>query len=431
MLLSRLLGRLWFRTLQREGDLPAGPALLVLNHPNGLLDALVPSALLDPPPRFVAKATLWRIPVLWPFLALFAPIAVHRRQDQEVTPEATARTFAGVHRALANGEVVALFPEGISHAGADLARLKTGAARLCLTSPVPVRLVPAGLVYGRRQRFRHSVLLRLGPPIPWEDLAGAGADPDAVRRLTERIREALLPLTLHGPQADVRQLAEKLAWLLAEGPGGRVDLEKVRLRVRALLSRLEELDAWRRASLATRVEAARRELRALGVRPDQIGHAYTAEEIARWAPRAAGHLVAVALLFPAVAAFWPAYRACGWVADRLTSEADQVATFRLVAGATLLPIWTAALTVAAVSLAGITGLAAIAAAAAAAFAALPLLDRLREDAQAIAGFRAARHPVAVARLMRERAALLSAFPELADPAPTRETRSSSSPFRSS
>jgi hypothetical protein len=275
------------------------------------------------------------------------------------------------------------------------------------------------------------VLLRLGPPIPWEDLAGAGADPDAVRRLTERIREALLPLTLHGPQADVRQLAEKLAWLLAEGPGGRVDLEKVRLRVRALLSRLEELDAWRRASLATRVEAARRELRALGVRPDQIGHAYTAEEIARWAPRAAGHLVAVALLFPAVAAFWPAYRACGWVADRLTSEADQVATFRLVAGATLLPIWTAALTVAAVSLAGITGLAAIAAAAAAAFAALPLLDRLREDAQAIAGFRAARHPVAVARLMRERAALLSAFPELADPAPTRETRSSSSPFRSS
>ena len=129
--------------------------------------------------------------------------------------------------------------------------------------------------------------------------------------------------------------------------------------------------------------------------------------------------------------FWPAYRACASVADRLTAEADQVATFRLVAGATLLPLWTVALAAAAASIAGAVGVAAVVAAAAAAFVALPLLDRLREDAQAIAGFRASRHPAAVARLLREKEVLLAAFPELDDAVAAMDRRNSSSPFVSS
>ena len=102
--------------------------MLLLNHPNGLLDALVPSALLDPPPRFVAKATLWRIPFLWPFLALFAPIPVHRRQDQAATPEATARTFADVHRALAASDRGYLIVEGRMAAGGTASELAASPA---------------------------------------------------------------------------------------------------------------------------------------------------------------------------------------------------------------------------------------------------------------------------------------------------------------
>lgn len=78
---AHVLARLWFRTLQREGPaLPPGPVLLVLNHPNGLLDPLIATALLDPPPRFLAKATLWKIWPLKPFLRLFNLIPVQRPQ---------------------------------------------------------------------------------------------------------------------------------------------------------------------------------------------------------------------------------------------------------------------------------------------------------------------------------------------------------------
>src|SRR5690349_10441633 len=128
---ARALASIWFRSLQRDGVEPSsGATLFVLNHPNGLVDALVPAALLDRPPRFLGKATLWQILILKPLLAVFDPIPVHRKKDGDVGPEATARTFAAVHEAFARGEAVAMFPEGISHHLRDLAPLKTGAARI-------------------------------------------------------------------------------------------------------------------------------------------------------------------------------------------------------------------------------------------------------------------------------------------------------------
>lgn len=191
---ARFLGRIWFRALRQEGPpLPPGPCLILLNHPNGLLDPLASAALLDRRVGWLAKATLWKILPLRPFLAAFRAIPVTRPKDGGATRESILASFHKVHEVLARGGSVAMFPEGVSHTEADLAPLKTGAARIALTSPVPLSLVPAGLVYGDRGTFRHSALLRLGPPISFEDLAGQGASHGAVEELTARIRTALHP----------------------------------------------------------------------------------------------------------------------------------------------------------------------------------------------------------------------------------------------
>ena len=186
------------------------------HHPNGLLDPLVVAALLEPTPRFLAKSTLWKVGLLRPFLAIFEAIPVARAQDtsdSESRAKATANAFAAVHQAFQDGQCVGLFPEGISHGNAALAHLKTGAARMALSGPVKPALVPAGLVYGQRDLFRHNVLLCLGETIEYGDLFSMGDDPAAVKDLTERIRQALLPLTLHGPEEALQRLAEDLAWL--------------------------------------------------------------------------------------------------------------------------------------------------------------------------------------------------------------------------
>lgn len=407
--LSRLLGALWFRRMRVEGpSLPAGPVLLLLNHPNALLDPMVAAALLPRTPRFVAKATLWKQPVLRPFLALFRPIPVHRAQEGG-DAEATARTFAAVHEALTHGDMVGLFPEGISHGLADLAPLKTGAARLALACPGPVSVVPAGLVYGERRLFRRGVLLRLGEPIPFEDLRPGGLEPDNVRAFTARIRGALKPLTLHGAEAERLKLAKHLAWLLAEAPSAAADLEALRARIQALLPRLEAMDEAELRRLRRRVRAAQRWLRQSGLRPDQVGHPYPLSEVAAWVPRAALRLLLAPLLLPCLLLFAPPVWIVARAVRALAREVDMVATTAILAGLLFLLAW--------------TGLGAwllhhegwpwwlAPLAWLPAYAGLRLAERLREDLQAVRGF-LARRAQAAPRLLEARRMLLEAFPEL-------------------
>jgi 1-acyl-sn-glycerol-3-phosphate acyltransferase len=411
--LARLLGRIWFRELRREGPpLPAGPCLILLNHPNGLLDPLAAAALLDRRAGWLAKATLWKIAPLRPFLSAFRAIPVTRPKDGGATPESIQQCFKKVHEVLAEGGSVAMFPEGVSHSEADLAPLKTGAARMILSSTGPVALVPAGLVYGDQATFRHSVLLRLGEPVPWADLAPRGTDPEAVAELTARIRAALKPLTLHDAQVRGLALAQDVAWLLAEGPGSRVDLEALRLRVRALVPHLAALSEAELATLEARVREAQAWLRAKGLRPDQVGHPYPGAEVRRWLPGAALRLGLGALLLPPALLFWPSYRLVGWVAEHFTDEGDQAATLKLLAGLLIHPLWAGLL--AAFAAWRWNGWAALVPPAALLLilAGLPVLERAGEDLQAIRGFRRRRDP-AVPELLEARRQLLEAFPELA------------------
>ncbi len=287
-LFARTLARLWFHHVERRGEpLPPGPVLLVLNHPNGLLDPLLAVALLERPPRFVAKAALWKAIPLRPLLAFFRAIPVQRTQDAGMNDAerkaALAATFSAVFATFAKGDVLGIFPEGISHAGHDLAPLKTGPARMLLGAPVRPALVPAGLVYGDRGVFRHSALLRLGAPIDTSGLEGT--DPETVLTLTAKIRAALYPLTLHGSDDEATRLAQDLAWLLAEGPRPWADLGAFHARAQALLAWLSALPEPDRRRVEEEVANARAWLAEGGLRPDQVGQPYPVGETLRWLPK--------------------------------------------------------------------------------------------------------------------------------------------------
>ncbi|MBI3950513.1 MAG: 1-acyl-sn-glycerol-3-phosphate acyltransferase [Acidobacteria bacterium] len=160
----RLIVKTFFREVVIEGreNLPvARPAIFTPNHPNALLDPMLlfffssPSQL-----RFVAKAPLFRIPVLGWILRWLRAIPVVRHLDVEGEIDYTA-FFAACVNALAAGDSTVIFPEGRSLPQPSMAPLRTGAARLYFLARergIDPKIVPLGLNYERGEIFRTSVL---------------------------------------------------------------------------------------------------------------------------------------------------------------------------------------------------------------------------------------------------------------------------------
>ena len=184
-------------------NVPAeGPVLLVSNHTNAFVDALVVAAAVRRRVTLTAKSTLFGQPVLRSILRGIGAIPMHRRQDRDqgADPSANVEALAECRRRLALGEALCIFPEGVSHSDPSLRPLRTGAARIALDfvqgESRSLAIVPVGLHYEAKERFRSAVSARFGEAIDtasWlERHPGAGA-----RELTAEIETRLRALTVN------------------------------------------------------------------------------------------------------------------------------------------------------------------------------------------------------------------------------------------
>jgi 1-acyl-sn-glycerol-3-phosphate acyltransferase len=184
----------FYRRQHLGGSVPArGPVLLVANHPNGLIDPAAVANLVDRPVRMLGKAPLFRMPVVSWLVRGVGALPVYRQKDGADTAQ-NRDTFTAVDSALKNGEVVLIFPEGISHDAPQLQPLKTGAARMALSARDSglndVMVVPIGLTYRDKERFRSELATDIGAPLTVQAS-------DDVRSLTERIDTALRAVTMN------------------------------------------------------------------------------------------------------------------------------------------------------------------------------------------------------------------------------------------
>jgi 1-acyl-sn-glycerol-3-phosphate acyltransferase len=218
----RLVARFWLWFLFRDIAVrhaervpPVGPALLCVNHPNNLIDSLLVGAVLPRKVHYLATAALFRNPLLAGFLTRAGAIPVYRRQDDPDRTDRNTDTFVACRRALEAGHVVAIYPEGTTHAEARVQRIKTGAARIALdyegaraaghgAAGRPLAVVPVGLSFEARKSFRSGVLVAFGEPVPLAPhVARARENPvAAVEGLTDAIQAAMEAQIVHVDRID-------------------------------------------------------------------------------------------------------------------------------------------------------------------------------------------------------------------------------------
>jgi hypothetical protein len=258
-------------------------------------------------------------------------------------------SFRAVHEALARGSAIALFPEGTSHSAPALAPLKTGAARIALGAVAAVGhafpIVPVGLMFREKDRFRTEAHAVVGAQVAWDDLAGRPADDrDAVRELTARIDQAMRAVTINlarwEDEAVVR--TAEAVWAAGREADQSPAASVARLGTTAdVLAHIRASGDARWAALATDVGTHARMLDAAGMQPADVQLETGLSAAARWALRRLTVVGIVQALLAALAVllFWIPYRVTGIVAGRLAKEQDTVSTYRVLGGALFFSIW--------------------------------------------------------------------------------------------
>ena len=202
--------KLFFRRIEtvNADRVPKGTGVIfVMNHPNGLIDPALVFVALPRKISFLAKSTLFRMPVISFLLRTVEALPLYRKIDAGEDVSKNLKTFELAHELLQTGGSIALFPEGVSHNSPKLLPAKTGAARIALGAvsvavekPIELKIVPVGLFYTNKTTFRSEALLHFGDSFTVQpvELDTEGQPPrDAARKLTERIAKVLGEVTLN------------------------------------------------------------------------------------------------------------------------------------------------------------------------------------------------------------------------------------------
>jgi glycerol-3-phosphate O-acyltransferase/dihydroxyacetone phosphate acyltransferase len=343
--LARLLLELFFRDVEVLGRarVPQGaPLLVIANHVNNLIDPMVIMGFAGVRPRFLAKSTLWRHPIVAPALLLLGALPVYRRRDGAPV-ERNFETFARCRIALARGETIAIFPEGYSHNEPGAVPLKTGAARIALEAgahgALGLRVLPIGIVYEDKEHFRSRVLVQVGEPIdPAPELAAyADAPRPAVKELTARIAAGLESVTLPFASWEEARLIDRAVDLAVEGDPAALPLSERWSLWRSFIGRyaeLEKSDPERAQRLVTALRAYDEARRRLGLRES---------DLAAWPDRgwrARGRdLLELAIKAPGILLNWLPYRLPSWISDRVTHTPDEPASYKVMGAILFFPVW--------------------------------------------------------------------------------------------
>ncbi len=342
----RMVTRVFFRQIEVVGleNVPPGPVIFAGNHPNSLIDPILIITTCRRKVHFAAKDTLFKGRLMRALLRGLGAVPLARKVEADgkigdaVGPARDAAEMAKLNDAafeamfavLAEGGTIGIFPEGISHDESQLAKLKTGAARLALGGAKrsgPIAVVPCGLTFIHPKRFRSRVLVQYGSPLMIEPDEGA----DAVKRVTTDIGNALRRLTINAPDWETVRALDTVRRLYQPQEISIEDRVELSRRFNTYYGALA--DHPKVIELMARVLAYQQKLDELGLTDRELARDLSKLEIAL---RMLRQVILIAwwlpLTVPAAPLHVPPLVFARIASSRLTPRKDVVATTKMLIG---------------------------------------------------------------------------------------------------
>jgi 1-acyl-sn-glycerol-3-phosphate acyltransferase len=176
-----------------------GGFIVAVNHLSEIDPFTVAHFLVDNgcPPMFLAKSSLFDIPVFGRALRPLGQVPVYRNSRR------AGEALAEAEEAVAQGKCVVIMPEGTLTREPSLwpMRGRTGVGRLALATRAPV--IPVGqwgpqhllAPYARRPTglfSRHTMRIKAGPAVDLADLYGRAGERSAMAEASDRVMHAVV-----------------------------------------------------------------------------------------------------------------------------------------------------------------------------------------------------------------------------------------------
>ncbi|WP_431711655.1 lysophospholipid acyltransferase family protein [Glutamicibacter uratoxydans] len=197
----RPLLKIFFKIdLQGLDNIPEqGAAILASNHLS-VSDSVFLPAVLERPVIFLAKDEYFNGKGLkGRFTAWFFRNINQLPMDRSGGAK-SAQSLASANRALSEGKILGIYPEGTRSPDGRLYRAKLGVAKLALetgASVIPVAMIDTHKVQpiGRRIPRPGRIGIRIGEPLDFSAYAGAQKDSQVLRKVADEIRESIQKLS--------------------------------------------------------------------------------------------------------------------------------------------------------------------------------------------------------------------------------------------
>lgn len=258
-----------------------GPMIIIANHPNTLMDAMMIGYACKQPIHYMAKGTLFNSKLkLW-LLKNLNMIPINRQGESTTKGVSNQSSFEACYRVLEEGKTLVVFPEGTSFLERHLRELKSGTARIALeaekrnSGKLNLRVVPLGLNYLKAEKFRSSVLINAGQQMDvlhfleaYKVDAGKTA-----KKLTEKFRINLEHVLVNSASKEQEQLVDELTEILSskyiktdeKGVAGEIQFLK---EIRNKVEEIHITQPWKIAEIQLLMQNIQWRLRKLDIRAD-------------------------------------------------------------------------------------------------------------------------------------------------------------------